>query len=133
MEDSNIKLPSNKKFGFFIATVCALGGSYFLYANLFHWAKGLLVLAVVIFIITIIKAQWLLPLNKMWMRFGWLLGMIVSPIVLGVIFYGLFTPIGILMRLGGRDELRLKLQPRQSYWKLRKPDDLATHSFKQQF
>ena len=66
------------------------------------------------------------------MRFGHLIGMIVSPIVLGVIFFGLFTPIAMLMRLSGRDELRLKLSHKVSHWIIRS-EPIKAESFKHQF
>ena len=59
-------------------------------------------------ITTIINANLLLPLNKLWMRFGLLLSRIISPIILGIIFFGLVTPYGLIMSMFGRDELRLK-------------------------
>ena len=68
------------------------------------------------FLVTLIKSDALLPLNKLWMRFGVLLGIIVSPIVLGIIFFGMFTPIAILIRFSGRDELHLKFTQKGSHW-----------------
>jgi hypothetical protein len=90
-------------------------------------------LAVVFCGITLISADTLLPLNKLWMRFGLFLGMIVSPIVLGIVFFGLFTPISLLMKLFGRDELRLKLTARPSQWKECATDISKTDAFKYQF
>ena len=66
------------------------------------------------------------------MRFGLLLGMIVSPIVLGFIFFGLITPIAMFMRVSGRDELRLKFSQKASHWILRS-EPIKSESFKQQF
>ena len=74
----------------------------------------------------------MLPLNKLWMRFGLLLGMIVSPIVLGVVFFVVFTPIAFVMRLSGRDQLRLKFRERQSYW-IKRDASVLADSFKNQF
>ena len=82
--------------------------------------------------ITLIKSDALLHLNKLWIRFGLLLGMLVSPIVLGVIFYGMFTPIAMLMRLSGRDELNLKFTQKISHWTTRK-EVIRSESFKNQF
>ena len=64
--------------------------------------------------------------------FGLLLGMIVSPIVLGIIFFGLFTPIATLMRLSGRDELKLKFTQKVSHW-IPRNDPINSKSFKYQF
>ena len=79
-----------------------------------------------------IKSDALLPLNKLWMYFGILLGMIVSPIVLGIVFFGLFTPIAMFMRLSGRDELRLKLTQKASHW-ISRSEPIKSESFKHQF
>ena len=86
----------------------------------------------ILLLVTIIKADLLLPLNKLWMRFGFLLGVIVSPVVLGVIFYTMFTPLACLMRLRGRDELNLRLKKRSTYW-VKRGIDGVSGSFEQQF
>ena len=67
------------------------------------------------------------------MQFGLILGIIISPIVLGVIFFGLFTPYSLVMKLFGRDELRIKLLERSSHWKERSKDESKTDAFKHQF
>ena len=68
------------------------------------------------------------------MQLGLLLGMIVNPIILGIIFFGLFTPISLLMKLFRRDELRLKfIADRKSHWKERDMGDAQTNKFKRQF
>ena len=77
--------------------------------------------------------SFLSPLNKLWMRLGLLLGMIMSPIVMGIIFFGLFTPISLVMRLLGRDELKLKPKPCQSSWRLVEHSRPDLQSFKNQF
>jgi len=130
----NLKLPSNRKFGFFFTSVFALLGSYFLIESLNSAAYVLLALAMLFLLATLIKADALLPLNKLWMQLGLLLGMIVSPIILWIIFFGLFTPMSLLMKLFRRDELRLKLvADRNSHWKKRNADDAQTNTFKHQF
>ena len=86
----------------------------------------------VFFLVTLFKAEILKPLNRLWMGFGLVLGMIVSPIVMGVIFFAIFTPIGILMRLFGRDELLLQFKNKPSYWILRN-EDIHSNSFRRQF
>ena len=130
----NIKLPSNRKFGFFFASVFALLSSYFLFVGLNSIAYVMFTITVFFLLTTLIKADTLLPLNKLWMQLGLLLGMIVSPIVLGIIFFGLFTPMSLLMKLFRRDELRLKLvADRKSHWKERDIGDAQTNTFKHQF
>ena len=132
MNLTNVKLPSNKKFGFFFSLLFFIGCIYFYYVgiHLIFYIFG--TLSITLFVITLIKSDLLLPLNKLWMRFGLLLGIIVSPIVLGIIFFGLFTPIAILMRLSGRDELRLKFSPKVSHW-ITRSKLIKSQSFKQQF
>ena len=116
MKDLKIKLPSNKKFGYFFTFLFALVATYFFVKGIEAWAYFFLIIVVIFFIITITKAEILLPLNKIWMRFGLLLGLIVSPLVLGLIFFCIFTPLAFFMRLSGRDELRLKIKNKTSHW-----------------
>jgi len=132
MNEFVAKLPSNQSFGFFFSSVFAFVGVYnYFSANIFL-ALVLMIFALIFLFITLINSDALEPLNKLWMRLGMLLGRIVSPIVLGVIFFGLFTPIAILMRLSGRDELRLKFNRQLSYW-ISRGEPIKSESFKQQF
>ena len=57
-----------------------------------------------------------MPLNKLWFSFGLLLGRFISPIIMGVIFFGLVTPIGLLLRVFRKDILKLKLNNKNTYW-----------------
>jgi hypothetical protein len=109
-----------------------LVAAYFYYLSNVTWACVFIAAALIFLIVTLIKSEILLPLNKLWMRLGFLLGMIVSPIVLGIIFFGFFTPIAVLMRLSGRDELRLKFGQKESHWIVRS-EPIKSESFKQQF
>jgi len=132
MNEFVAKLPSNQSFGFFFSSVFAFVGVYnYFSANIFL-ALVFMIFALIFLFITLINSDALEPLNKLWMRLGILLGRIVSPIVLGVIFFGLFTPIAILMRLSGRDELRLKFNRQLSYW-ISRGEPIKSESFKQQF
>ena len=132
MKFSEIELPHNRKFGFFFTFVFALAAAYFYYSANVSWAYVFIAAASAFLLITLIKSDALLPLNKLWMRFGFLLGMIVSPIVLGIIFFGLFTPIAMLMRLSGRDELRLKFDHKVSHW-ITRSEPIKSEAFKYQF
>ena len=132
MKSAEIELPSNRKFGFFFTFVFAVAAAYFYYSANVSWAYVFIATALVFLLITLIKSDALLPLNKLWMHFGLLLGMIVSPIVLGIIFFAFFTPIAVLMRLSGRDELRLKFARKASHWILR-GEPIKSESFKHQF
>ena len=132
MKFSEVELPSNNKFGFFFTVIFGIVATYFYVIDYTSLSYSMFGASVIFLLITIVKAEILLPLNKLWMRFGLLLGMIVSPVVLGVIFFGLFTPVALLMKLVGRDELRLKLKNKPSYWTLRS-DLIQPESFKYQF
>jgi len=130
MKLSEIELPSNKKFGYFFTSIFAIASSYFFINNILSWAILLAFIGIIFFITTFVKADLLLPLNKLWMRLGLLLGKIISPLVLGIIFFGIFTPIAFLMHLSRRDELRLKLKNKTSHWISRSEQK---GSFKNQF
>ena len=132
MKFSEIELPSNKKFGFFFTFIFAAAAAYFYNSENMTWSFVFVAVSFIFLVITMIRDALLLPLNKLWMRFGFLLGMIISPLVLGVIFFGLFTPIATLMRLSGRDELKLKLSRKASHWNSRS-DPIKSESFKKQF
>lgn len=90
MKLSEVKLPSNRKFGFFFTVIFLLASSYSYYVDNEIMVYILGAICGIFLIITIINADALLPLNKVWMKFGILLGMIVSPIVMGIIFFGIF-------------------------------------------
>ncbi len=132
MKFSNIKLPSNKKFGYFFSAIFFIATGYFLYKEYQTIGYIFGIISVLFITTTLIKADLLRPLNKLWMHFGLLLGKIISPIILGIIFFGLFTPYGIVMRLLGRDELSLKIQKNKSNWILRSKSTEQIN-FKQQF
>ena len=132
MKFSETELPSNQKFGFFFTFVFSIAAAYFYYAANIGWAYVFVAAASILLLITLIKADALLPLNKLWMRFGLLIGMIVSPIVLGIIFFILFTPTALFMRLSGRDELRLKFIQKASHW-ISRNEPIKAESFKDQF
>ena len=133
MKFSEIKLPSNRKFGFFFTIIFLIISAYFFFNESYKSGYFFLLISIIFFIITILKAELLLPLNKLWMRFGFTLGLIINPIVLGIIFFLIFTPIGLIMRLFKRDELRLKIKKRDSHWKLRTEKNVNVDLFKQQF
>ena len=129
---SEIELPSNKKFGYFFTLIFTIITGYFFVNKSLNLAYIFATISTTLFFITIVKADLLLYPNKLWIRFGLLLGMIISPIVLGVLFFILFTPTAILMKLFGRDELRLKFKKNMSYWIMRE-NQIDSDSFSNQF
>lgn len=82
---------------------------------------------------TLIAPKTLTSLNRLWFSIGLLLGKIVSPVVLGIIFFLLISPISIVLRLFGRDELKLKQRNLDSYWVVRTPSGPSADSFKNQY
>lgn len=74
------------------------------------------------------------PLNRLWFRFGMVLGRVVNPLVMGLLFYGTITPTALVMRLAGKDPLRLKFEPdAESYWIERDPAGPAPDTMRNQF
>ncbi len=132
MNFAKVKLPSNRKFGYSLSVIFLLLSIYFFFAGTHSMFYCFGLLAIIFFFLTYIKASILLPLNKLWMRFGLLLGVIVTPIVLGVIFFAIFTPIAILMRLMKRDELKLRLTKKKSYW-IKRESQKIIGTFENQF
>ena len=132
MNLSDINLPSNSKFGFFFTFVFAVVAAYFFITVNLTWAYVFIALALLFSMITLVNDKLLLPLNKLWMRFGFLIGIIISPIVLGIIFFGVITPYGLIMRLFGRDELRLHKKTTKTNW-VSRSQDMPQTDFTKQF
>ena len=128
-------LPTERRFGtLFILVFAALG----LYGHFYKgWdAKvvvGLFTASLIVALATLFAPRLLAPFNTAWFQLGQLMGKIVSPIVLGAIFFLMLTPIGLITRLFGRDELRLKRKSVASYWVDRDPPGPAGDTFKNQF
>ena len=129
-------LPSERSFGLLFSAVFALLAGY---GWLFKGWSLLIVLvlvavAVAFVLLGFVAPKVLRPLNWLWFQLGQLLGKIVSPVVLGAIFFLILTPVSLLIRLFGRDELRLKRKASQtSYWLDRAPPGPEPESFKNQF
>ena len=132
MNNSIPQLPSNKKFGRFFTLVFTVIAIYLYSSNEPYWANLSLVVAAILMAVTVFKADALTLFNILWMRFGLFLGMVVSPIVLGLIYFGLFSPIALMLRWGQRDELNLKIKQNRSHWVAR-TEPLRTDSFEKQF
>ena len=129
-------LPSNRKFGIFFSFIFFILTSFIFYKNNFnfnyYFLISLILLMLTIFF-TVFSPSKLLFFNIMWFKLGMLLNRIVSPIVLGIIFYCIFSPFAIITRDFGRDELKLKKRSVETYWIERNPSDIEPSSFKDQF
>ena len=110
-----IKISSNRSFGIVFFIVFLLIGTYPLLNN-DHVRTWALIISIVFLILGLLNSKILLPLNKIWFKFGILLGKIISPLIMGLIFFVVVTPIGLLMRLFNKDLLSLKLNKNKSYW-----------------
>ena len=75
-----------------------------------------LIISLIFLILGLINSKFLTPLNKLWFKFGLFLGKIVSPLIMGIIFFLVVTPTGFIMRALGKDLLNLKYNKNQSYW-----------------
>lgn len=130
----SIKRPSDRKFGFTFAVIFVAVGIYGVVASWRPIVSGLCALAGASFVLLAATAPYLLaPFNKAWFAFGELLGRVVNPLALGLLFFALITPVSICARIFGRDELRLKRRAVHSYWVHRQERVLDPNSFKQQF
>jgi hypothetical protein len=126
--------PSNKKFGLLFFGIFLALALYAYSKNEATLIIGLLLLISGFFLFSSFFYQTLLtPLNKAWFMLGLGLGKVVSPIVLGIIFFGLITPIALIAKLMGRDELKLKRPENSSYWSEPIGSNSDADSFKNQF
>ena len=111
----NIKVGSNRGFGIVFFVVFFLIATYPLLSKgeVRLWS---LFISIIFLILGILNSKILSPLNKIWFKFGIFLGKIVSPLVMGLIFFVVVTPIGILMRFLNKDLLNLKFNKNSTYW-----------------
>ena len=115
MDQKDIKIGSNRSFGivffvvFLIISIWPISSG----GDLRLWSVSI---AFIFLILGILNSKILTPLKKIWIKFGELLGKIISPIVLGIIFFLLITPIGLLMKILGKDLLNIKYTKNKTYW-----------------
>ena len=112
----DVKISSNRSFGFVFFIVFLLIASYPIIYNgeVRTWS---LLISLIFLVLGLFNSKILSPLNKLWFKFGILLGKIISPLVMGIIFFFVVTPIGLIMRLMGKDVLNLKYNNKnKSYW-----------------
>lgn len=132
MNNANAPLPSNRKFGCFFTAVSWLAAAYSIYIGNTHLFYVFSTIGGCLFAVTLIRPDQLLPLNKLWMGLGRLIGKVVNPVVMAVIFFGVFTPAALVARLCGRDELRLRFKRQATHW-VRREKQAEFSSFKNQF
>tara|TARA_Y100001958_G_C20740200_1_gene229166 strand:+ start:107 stop:496 length:390 start_codon:yes stop_codon:yes gene_type:complete len=115
LQDKDIKIGSNKSFGLLFFVVFLIIGLWPLINDniIRYWS---LIISFIFLLLGLANSKFLSPLNLIWFKFGLLLGRFISPIVMGIIFFLVVTPIGILMRLINKDLLNLKYNNENSYW-----------------
>jgi hypothetical protein len=131
--EESVKISSDRSFGLVFAGLFALLGTLSLYRGGTGWYYCF-PLAALIVMLAYAAPGMLAPLNRLWAKFGHLLHMLISPLLLGVVFYLCIVPIGWLMRLSGKDPMRRKFEPAaKSYWIVRTPPGPSPETFKNQF
>ena len=110
-----IKISSNRSFGIVFFIVFLLIALYPLLKgnDLRIWS---LVISFIFLALGLVNSKILTPLNRLWFKFGLLLGRFISPLVMGIIFFIVVTPTGIIMRLFKKDLLNLKYNKKETYW-----------------
>ena len=111
----DVKISSNRSFGIVFFIVFLLIALYPLNHSeeIRTWS---LFISFIFLVLGLLNSKILAPLNKLWFKFGIFLGKIISPVILGIIFFLVVTPIGLIMRLLGKDVLNLKYNKNKSYW-----------------
>ena len=124
-----IKLPSNRNFGivfsivFFIIAIWPILNQN----EIRIWS---IIISLIFLILGLINSKFLSPLNKAWFKFGIILGSVIAPIVMGIVFFFVVTPTGLIMKALGKDILGLKRNKNNTYW-LEK--DNSNNNLKNQF
>ena len=110
-----IKLPSNRNFGIIFSIVFLIISLWPLLSqnDIRIWS---LIIAGIFLVLGLINSKLLLPLNKIWFKFGIFLGNFIAPIVMGIVYFMVVTPTGLIMRLLGKDLLNLKKNNKDTYW-----------------
>ena len=118
MNKNKIKINSNRSFGIVFFVVFLIVGLWPILSenDIRIWS---IILSLIFLILGLLNSKLLTPLNKVWFKFGITLGGIVAPIVMGLIFFMVVTPISLLMKLFNKDVLNLKKNNNKSYWILR--------------
>ena len=115
MDNSNIKIGTNKSFGivffifFFIVSIFPLLND----GNIRVWS---LIVSIIFLILGILNSKILTPLNQVWFKFGILLGRFVSPVVMGAVFFVIVTPTSLIMKVLHKNLLNLKKDNKKTYW-----------------
>ena len=115
MNTKDVKIGSNKSFGIVFAVVFGLIAFWPLIKDndIRLWS---LIISIIFLVLGMINSKILTPLNRLWFKIGIFLGNFIAPIVMGIIFFLVVTPTGIIMKLLGKDLIKLKKNNEKSYW-----------------
>ena len=115
MKNNEIKISSNKSFGVVFFIVFFLFGIWpALKGNdVRYWS---ILLSLIFLILGLLNSKLLSPLNRLWFKFGIILGNFIAPIIMGLVFFLVVTPIGLIMKLLGKDLINLKKNKDKTYW-----------------
>ena len=131
LSNSKIKIGSNRSFGLVFFVVFLIISFWSFRGNLNEISILPFFIAIIFLILGLMKSKLLTPLNKIWFRFGIILGAIIAPIIMAIIFFLVVTPIGLLMKIMGKDLLKKKYnKAAKSYW-IKRNQDIGT--MKRQF
>ena len=128
-----VNVGSDRNFGIVFTVFCAIVAAVqFWFGSSSAW--GWLIASAAFAGVTLAYSRALRPLNILWFKFGMLLHHVVSPVILAIMFFAVFTPIGWIMRLSGKRPLHLRFDPAaNSYWIHRAPPAPPPGSFDRQF
>ena len=128
-----IEAGSERTFGIVFSAVFVIMGLY----PLWHGEEAriwVLIMAGAFLLAALVAPRILRPLNRLWSRFGVLLHKLVSPVIMGLLFFVAVTPTALIMRLAGKDPLRLRLDPEaRTYWIDRRPPGPEPQTMRNQF
>lgn len=127
--------PSDRAFGLTVGGILLAIAAWWIWSDGVGVVDGVLgAVGATLVILGLVAPRTLARPNKAWMRLGLLLGRVVSPIALGLIYATTIVPIGLIMRAGGKDLLRLRREPEAStYWILKEPVGPAPDTMTRQF
>jgi len=129
-----VTLGSDRNFGLVFCVVSLIVAGYQWYHDNIEISEIALIVAAVFLVLALAFPKALRPLNFVWFKFGNLLHLIVSPIIMGVLFFIVVTPLALLMRVLGKTPLKLHFDHEQtSYWTIREDPELDPETFKRQF
>jgi len=132
-EPGELKAPTNRSFGLVVSVACVIYALYpAISGKIPHW--WLLGIGAVFLLLAIVQSALLTPLNRIWIRLGLLMAKVANPIVLGIMYYLLVSPIAIGMTLAGRDSLKRKFAPELvTYWQDKTPAGPSPETMRNQF